>query len=127
MPKTLTTFKFNQDLLDWLKEYAAAHGTSKTAIVEDLLYAAREGRIRVVERSGPNAFPGEGEIAAGETPDHPILVAPSTRDQVGEPVRGWFMQETVGIGLYGHEKLTPCEEVPSTDNNEDPEKHGGES
>jgi len=123
MKKTFTGFKFDPDLNEWLKGYAEAHGTSKTAVVESLLYALREDRIRVVNRAGPNAFPGGGEVAAGDTPEYPVLVAPSSRDQVGPP--GWDIKEIEGVGIF-NTKSCPCGEVLLTDS-DDPNKPGGKS
>ena len=40
-------------------------------------------------RQGPTAFPGEQHAVAGETPEFPVLIGPSTRDEVGTLADMW--------------------------------------
>ena len=73
--KKLVAYRLDPYLLVWLDEYARSRQVSKTAVIESLLIALREGRLREAPRAGPNAFPGEEEVEAGSTSEYPVLVA----------------------------------------------------
>lgn len=73
--KKLVAYRLHTELNEWLGEYAERLGVSRNAVIESLLIALREGRLREVPRAGPTAFPGEEEVEAGTTPEYPILVA----------------------------------------------------
>lgn len=66
--------KFPPDLIKWVDGYAAQCHTNRTAVVEDLLQALRDGRIRTVPRAGMNPFPHD-QVRAGETPEYPALIS----------------------------------------------------
>lgn len=108
MKKRMTPFRLNPRLVDRLDEHAAHEGWTRTKLVETILQAFCEGRLREVPRGGPNPFPEE-EIVAGESSDFPVLIGPSTRDRVGPP--GWKLGETGGIGIYNPPRENPCGEI----------------
>ena len=89
--KRTVSFRLSADLVDWLDEYAREAGASqghlnryggshggrdsgKTAIVERLLTACREGRLLEAPPAGQNPFPLE-ERTAGESPEFPVLIS----------------------------------------------------
>jgi hypothetical protein len=49
----------------------------RTAMVETLMALYVEGRLAVLPAAGANAFPAE-EVAAGDVPEHPILITAPT-------------------------------------------------
>jgi hypothetical protein len=73
MSKKQFNFRFPPDLISWVDSHAKENGTDRTGFVQGLIEAAREGRIRTVDRAGMNPFPGE-QVRAGETEEYPILV-----------------------------------------------------
>jgi hypothetical protein len=72
--RKMTSLRLPPELLDWFTTYAKSQRLSKTQVVEELLWALREGRMTIRPRSGPNAFPAE-EVAVGSTPECPALIA----------------------------------------------------
>jgi len=75
LTRTMTTIRLPHDLFEWWGEYAASKGLSKTRVVEELLTALREDRLRVAPRAGPNAFPAD-ERQPGATRAYPALITP---------------------------------------------------
>jgi len=112
--------RIDGDLREWLLAYAKSENMTASQVVHRLLEALREQQLSVVPR-GPCPFPGN-ELPPGDTPEYPVLVAPSTRDQIGEPVRGWYMEEIQGVGIYN--TLNPSGEIATGDISEDKEPGG---
>lgn len=88
--RRVTSFRLPVELLDWLDAYAReasawqdheakpggthrGKDSGKTAVVERLLQALREGRLHEAPPSRASPFPLE-ERAAGLTADFPILI-----------------------------------------------------
>lgn len=78
MAKQVTTFRIDPELLAWVDSHAATHGLDRSRLLNDLLLALREGRLRVLPRIGVSPFPVH-EVEPGSVPECPILV--------------WFPQE----------------------------------
>lgn len=72
MTKKQYNFRLDPDLVQWVDDNAAENEMTRTAVVEELLYAAREGRL-LIRPAGPDPFPAESTPAG--TPSNPILVA----------------------------------------------------
>lgn len=78
MTTKMTTIRLDEDLMDWIDD---RYGKRKrTHLIQTLLYALKEGRMRIVERSGPSAFPGDEEALPGQTPYYPAKVATCRRE-----------------------------------------------
>jgi len=72
MKKDQFNIRLPPDLLGWLAAHCEEEARTKTDVVQELLEAKREGRL-LLRPPGPDPFPAEA-VAAGTTPDHPILI-----------------------------------------------------
>ena len=57
-PKKLHSFRLDPELVKWVDHYASEVGANRTAVVEALFGALRDGRLWVVPDTRPNPFPG---------------------------------------------------------------------
>lgn len=68
--------RLDDSLWEWLSSYCDEKGISKTALVEELLLAHKEDRLRVAPR--PTSSPD----LTGERPDRPLLVGVSPSEDL---------------------------------------------
>lgn len=81
-PKQMLNARIDSELFDWLVHYAEESGTTRTRVMEELLFALREGRL-IMRPRGPSPFPKE-DSPPGSTPTNPIFYA---RHPAYEPIR----------------------------------------
>lgn len=75
MTKKQYNLRLPKDLITWVDVNAEALGArDRTDLVQQLLEAAKEGRLVIHPRSGPSAFPAD-EVSAGSSAEFPALIA----------------------------------------------------